>query len=47
MGCDPSDYAKRWKAVFEWLLAEMQRAGEIAAIQLACVLSGHGPRRVA
>ncbi|MFI8573504.1 hypothetical protein ACIGEO_18595 [Stenotrophomonas bentonitica] len=43
--CDPSDYAKRWKAVFEWLLAEMHQAGEIAACQFARVLSEHEPRR--
>lgn len=39
MGCDPSAYPKRWKPVFEWLLAEMNQAGEVAARQLSRALS--------
>lgn len=39
MGCDPSAYPKRWKAVFEWLLAELHRSSEIAARQFDRALS--------
>ena len=37
--CHPTDYPKRWKPVFEWLLAELNQAGEIAARQLSRALS--------
>lgn len=42
MGCDPSAYPKRWKMVFEWLLAEMNQAGEVAARQFSRALSNGG-----
>lgn len=37
--CHPTDYPKRWKPVFEWLLAELNHAGETAARQLSRALS--------
>ncbi len=39
VGCHRSDYPKRWKPVYEWLLAEMNQAGEIAARHFARALS--------
>jgi len=39
MGCDPSDYPKRWKGVFEWLLGELHQSSERAAKQLSRALS--------
>lgn len=42
MGCDPSAYPKRWKPVFEWLLMELNQAGEVAARQFSRVLSNGG-----
>lgn len=39
MDCHPSDYPKRWKTVFEWLLAELNHAGEQAARQFSRALS--------
>ncbi|MDV3469027.1 hypothetical protein RZA67_09825 [Stenotrophomonas sp. C3(2023)] len=39
MGCHPSDYPKRWKPVFEWLLSELNREVDIAARQLSRALS--------
>lgn len=37
--CHPTNYPKRWKPVFEWLLAELNQAGEAAARQLSRALS--------
>ncbi len=39
MGCDPSDYPKRWKGVFEWLLGELHQSSERAAKHLSRALS--------
>jgi len=39
MGCDESDYPKRWKGVFEWLLGELHQASEVSARQLSRALS--------
>lgn len=48
MGCDPSDYRKRWKGVFEWLLGELHQSSERAVKQLSRALSnrdwGEEPR---
>ncbi len=48
MGCDPSDYPKRWKGVFEWLLGELHQSSDRAAKQLSRALSnrdlGEEPR---
>lgn len=41
VGCHRSDYPKRWKGVFEWLLAELNHAGEVAARQFSRALSSH------
>lgn len=41
VGCHRSDYPKRWKPVFEWLLAELNQAGEMAARNFARALSNH------
>lgn len=40
MGCDVSDYPKRWKGVFEWLLAELHQESEVAARKLSRALGG-------
>lgn len=40
MGCDISDYPKRWKGVFEWLLAELHQESEVAARILSRALGG-------
>lgn len=47
MGCDPSDYPKRWRGVYEWLLAELHQASDEAGRQLARVFSEHELRCVA
>lgn len=50
MGFDPSDYPKRWKLVFEWLLAALHEASDRAARQFAKALSNDSssaPRLVA
>lgn len=39
MGCDPSDYPKRWRGVYEWLLARTNEVGENNAKQFNRVLS--------
>lgn len=46
MDCHPTDYPKRWKPVFEWLLAELNHAGEQAARQFSRALSNseHEPQ---
>ncbi|MFI8570471.1 hypothetical protein ACIGEO_02975 [Stenotrophomonas bentonitica] len=46
IGCHRSDYPKRWKDVFEWLLAEMNQSGEIASRQFSRAMSNHdgGPQ---
>lgn len=31
IGCDPSDYPRRWKPVFEWILVRAKDASEAAA----------------
>jgi len=41
MGCHPVDYPKRWRQVFEWLLAELNQAGDRAARQFSRALSNH------
>lgn len=40
-------YPKRWKPVFEWLLAELHEASDRAARQFAWALSNDPPRLVA
>jgi len=40
IGCDPSAYPKRWKGVFEWLLAELHQESEVAARKLSRALGG-------
>ncbi len=40
IGCDPSAYPKRWKGVFEWLLAELHQESEVAARQHSRALGG-------
>jgi len=39
MGSDPSAYPKRWRPVFEWLLAELHQAGEVSARKFSRELS--------
>lgn len=46
MGTDSPAYMRRWKPVYEWLLAELNHAGEAAAKRLSRALSNvdHDPR---
>ncbi|WP_312681334.1 hypothetical protein [Stenotrophomonas chelatiphaga] len=39
VGCHRSGYPKRWKPVFEWLLAGLNQAGEVAARKFSHALS--------
>lgn len=34
IGCDPSDYGRRWKVVYEWVMDELREAEQIAAREL-------------
>ncbi|HFF6216669.1 hypothetical protein [Stenotrophomonas maltophilia] len=39
MGTDSPAYMRRWKPVYEWLLAELHQSGEVAARQFSRALS--------
>lgn len=39
VGCDPSDYPRRWKPVFEWLLEGKKENSERAARDFDRILS--------